>query len=195
VQITKFVAATALLLGGQSMVASVIKADFLESLDLPTADGANGPRIVGVTGVLLPSIGPQLTSANEISNPSFWANMLNVSFDSATNILSLTGDGDNIYQTITVTLSNLGFDGAEHVTGFHAISVGNAVVHHGPTAFSIQTSFSGNSVTVMYILSKAQVATSPLPTRARTSFNSPWVRTRPFQSQEPSGFFHSDCSR
>ena len=63
-----------------------------------------------------------------LSNPSKWNNSLNVSFDPTTDILSLRGDGDNDYQIITVTLSDLMFNvPGEIVTGITPIWVGNAV--------------------------------------------------------------------
>lgn len=106
--------------------ASIIQADFNESLDLPTL--GSGPRVEQLLGVSLPSTPPQLTGANIVSNPSDWSNSLDVSFDPLTNILSLTGDGGNDYQIITVTLSNLLFDiPGQVVTGITPISTGNAV--------------------------------------------------------------------
>lgn len=126
-KIFKLLACTGLL--GACASAGIITADFNESLDLPfPSDGGSGPRVEQLLGVSLPGTPPQLTGADVISNPSKWGNSLEVSFDPSTNILTLFGDGSNVYQIITVTLSNLIFDIAgQVVTGIVPISTGNAV--------------------------------------------------------------------
>lgn len=127
--------------------AGIISADFLETLDVPVY--GSGPRIESNPGATLPSAGPQLTAANVISNPSFWNNSLNVTFDAATNILSLTGDGYNTYVVITASLSNLLFDDGAIVTGITPISVGNAAFGESPAPV-VTTSFTDNSFQVTY---------------------------------------------
>jgi PEP-CTERM motif len=129
--------------------AGVITADFSESLDLPFF--ATGARFEQLTGVNFPAASPQLTAADIISNPSEWSNSLNVSFDPTTNILSLTGDGNNDYQIITVTLSNLIFDIAgQVVTGITPISTGNAVIQNNTDPFTTTPFFTANSFGVTY---------------------------------------------
>jgi succinate-acetate transporter protein len=92
-----------------------------------------------------------LTAANIITNPSDWNNSLNVSFDPTTNILSLTGDGNNDYQIITVTLSNLLFNvGGQGVTGITPISTGNAVIQSASDVFTTTPFFTPNSFGVTY---------------------------------------------
>lgn len=141
------VAAAAL---AQPARAAVIVADFREELNLPDSRGGQ-PRVLerlGVDVTVTPA--PQLTGANEISNPDGWSNGLDVSFDPVTNVLSLTGDGYNIYQIITVTLSGLTFDIAgQQVVGFAPISTGNAVFG-GSAVPGITTSFTATSVTITY---------------------------------------------
>ena len=70
--------------------ASIITGSFQETLDLP--DFSSGPRVESRLNVAFPSAGPHLTGADLTSNPSNWENSLEVTFDSTTNILSLTGD-------------------------------------------------------------------------------------------------------
>jgi hypothetical protein len=130
--------------------ADIVQADFQEILGLPGSFISKGPRIEQLTGVTLPTASPQLTAADTISNPSNWANSLNVSFNPTTDILSLTGDGGNDYQTITVTLSNLVFDTpGQAVVGIVPISVGNAVFSSG-FPFTTAPSFSADSFSVAY---------------------------------------------
>jgi hypothetical protein len=105
---------------------TITQADYNETLDLPIS--SSGARVEQLNAVSLPAASPQLTAANIISNPSNWNNSLNVSFDPTTNILSLTGDGNNDYQIITVMLSNLVFSSPNQIViGITPISVGNAV--------------------------------------------------------------------
>jgi PEP-CTERM motif len=144
-----FLASMALLLGSvEQAKAGIIAADFNESLDLP-AYRPNGPRLLQRNGVSLPSAGPQLTAANTIANPSGWNNVLNVSFDATTNILSLTADGSNSYQDITVSLNNLLFSAGEHVTGITPITLGSAV-SPGSAPPTVTEGFTSNSFSVTY---------------------------------------------
>lgn len=132
--------------------ADVIQADYLETLALPYY--GTGVRVEQLLGVTFPASSPQLTAADTISNPSKWNNSLNVSFDPTTDILSLTGDGDNDYQIITVTLSDLMFNvPGEIVTGITPISVGNAVYPDtGDSNDALTTTpfFTANSFGVTY---------------------------------------------
>ncbi|MEP7352912.1 MAG: PEP-CTERM sorting domain-containing protein [Acidobacteriota bacterium] len=138
------------------MQATIISVSFQETLDLP-AYSIDGPRVEQNLNVAFPSGGPQLTVANIISNPHPWTSSLNVSFDSTTNILSLTGDAANYYQVITVVLSNITFDAAQQVNGFAAVSTGNAVTSNISSAVpvSLTTAFTANSVTVSYFVNPA----------------------------------------
>jgi hypothetical protein len=130
--------------------AGIIQADFQEVLDLPATSA--GPRVEQLNGVMLPSGAPQLTAANIISNPSPLDGSLEVSFDSTTNILSLTGDTQQEYQIITVTLSNLLFDiPGQQVMGIAPISIGNAVdMTPNLDPFTTTPLFTANSFSVTY---------------------------------------------
>jgi hypothetical protein len=132
-----------------SASAQVTSATFRESLDLPDF-GTGGPRVLLNSDVALPSAGPQLTGANEISNPANWSDCLNVSFDAATNILSVTGDEGNVYQLINVTLDSLTFAvPGQQITGITPISVDNAVTQN-TGVLSRQVFFTPNSFSVDY---------------------------------------------
>ena len=144
--------------------AGIITADFNESLDLPfPGDAGTGPRVEQLLGVSLPGTMPQLNAADVISNPSDWRNSLKVSFDPSTDILSLFGDGNNSYQIITVTLSNLVFDiPGEQVVGIVPISIGNAVFPDTANSEPTLTTtpfFTANSFGVQY--SAANILTTP----------------------------------
>lgn len=128
--------------------AAIIQADFQEVLDLPFFASV-GPRVVERANVTLPQAGTILDATYEVSNPSDFDNMLNVSFDSATNMLSLTGDGVNSYQIITITLSNLAFDASEAIVGVTPIATGLAAYDAG-WSLLMTTSFTGNSATITY---------------------------------------------
>ena len=65
-------AAAVLALPCSAASATIIQADYTESLDLP-GDGSAGPRLEQLTGVTLPAPSPQLTAADIVSNPSGWA--------------------------------------------------------------------------------------------------------------------------
>src|SRR5271157_6154343 len=147
--------------------AEIIKADFAESLDLPdpTVGSSIGPRLLLNLGVALPSTGPQLTAANTIANPSSWNDVLNVTFDATTNILSLTADDSNVYQDITVTLSNLLFSSGEKVIGITPITLGSAVTPD-TAAPTVGTSFTDTSFIVSYTVTGSghgQFSINPAP--------------------------------
>jgi|SRR5579863_65147 hypothetical protein len=129
--------------------AAIIQANYNETLDLPYF--ATGARVEQLNAVSLPAPAPQLTAADIVTNPSNWNNSLDVSFDPVTDILSLTGDGSNDYQIISVTLSGLLFNVAgQHVVGITPISVGNAVFMSGTDLFTTTTNFTANSFGVTY---------------------------------------------
>ena len=126
--------------------ASIVSADFQESLDLPFYHSA-GPRVLQNNNATLSS-GFELTADNEVSNPSNWANALDV--DLTPTVLTLQPDGENSYQTITLTISNLGFSQpGEQVTGFSLLT-NNAVVDSSGT-FTFSLSYTANSLTVSYV--------------------------------------------
>jgi hypothetical protein len=139
-------------MAAQPVAASILQSDFSESLDLPRYS-SSGPRIVLRTGVALPVSGTILDSTYEVANPNLWMGMLNLSFDSATNILSLTGDTtDNDYQIISITLSNLTFSDGSVVTGITALATGNAAIPNPDVNITpqISTEFTSNSATITY---------------------------------------------
>jgi hypothetical protein len=108
---------------------AIVQADFQEVLDV--FGGGLGPRVVERTNVTLPDAGTILDWTYEVPNPAGWENMLNLSFDSATNLLSLTGDGDNAFDIITITLSNLAFDASEAILGLTPIATNLAAYDAG----------------------------------------------------------------
>jgi hypothetical protein len=92
-----------------------------------------------------------LDESDEIANPSGWNDSLQVDFDPATNIVTLTPTGGNVYQTLDIVISNMNFSAAEHVVGVAALSTGNAVIPDSGT-FSMTAAFTGNSVTISYFV-------------------------------------------
>lgn len=128
--------------------AVVVSADFRSDLDLPDY-GSSGPRVLERIGQSVPNAGFELDESDEIANPSFWNDSLQVDFDPTTNIVTLTPTSYNVYQTLDIVISNMSFSAAEHVVGVAALSTGNAVIPDVGT-FSMTTAFTGNSVTISY---------------------------------------------
>jgi len=153
----KFLAiALGLFLLSEPVSATIIQADFMESLDLPDYS-PSGPRVATRVGVALPLAGTILNASNEIANPSAWNNMLNASFDASTNDLSLIADGFNVYQIITFTLLNLVFDTpGQQVIGVTALDTGNAVTPD-TGGVNMTTSFTANSATITYQVTPAGI--------------------------------------
>lgn len=140
------VAAAAL---AQPARAAVIVADFRE--DLIFFGPIRTLERLDVNVQVVPS--PQLTAADQTSNPSNLNGALNVGLDPTTNVLSLTGDsnGGFIYSQIVVTISGLTFDTAgQGVTGFAPITTGNALGDMGAGPAVVTTAFTADSVTVTY---------------------------------------------
>jgi hypothetical protein len=140
------------IIAAQAASASIIQADFSESLDLPSY-GSSGPRVLTRTNVGLPDGGFVLDNTDEVSNPSLWTGMLQLSFDSATNILSVTGDGENSYQSVTIDLANLIFSDGATVTGITELATGNAVIPFIGATPTLSTSFTANSASITYQVS------------------------------------------
>jgi hypothetical protein len=132
----------------QAASASIItQADFGESLDLPAF--GTGPRVLSRTGVALPDSGIVLDGSDEVSNPEGWAGVLELSFDSTTNVLSVTADAENQFQIVSITLSNLVFSDGTTITGITPLVTGNAATSFTATPI-LSTSFTGNSATITY---------------------------------------------
>jgi outer membrane autotransporter protein len=121
--------------------AQLTSASFNESLDLPSF--SSGPRIVAANNQPLPFT---LTSANQVSNPSNWQNMLNATLSNS-GLITLQGDGANDYQTITLTLSNIM---GKQVTGISLLTQ-NAVTASGGSTPVLTYSVSGGVVTINFV--------------------------------------------
>jgi hypothetical protein len=136
--------------------ATILQADFGESLDSPTYDSVSpGPYVVSRTGVTVPAtvvFGP----SDLIQNPKGWLGTLNLSFDPTTDILSVVGAADQYltddYQIITISLSNLVFDDGKVVTGITPLVTGNALIPDPDNSVTqqISTGFTSNSASITY---------------------------------------------
>ncbi len=118
-------------------------ATFTESLDLPSYD-PKGPRVLQSTGSF--TTGTKLTAANQISNPSLWGSAFNVFLDTVAQTITLTGDGNNVYQTISFDLTGvtgLNFTGFTAVTPYGATSRRSA-------DYGVTTSFTSDSLRISY---------------------------------------------
>ncbi|NOQ63013.1 MAG: PEP-CTERM sorting domain-containing protein [Methyloprofundus sp.] len=121
--------------------ASIIQADFRSDLKL-----VGFTRVLERTEQVLPNAGFELGELDEISNPRNWNDSLQVDLDPLSNIVTLTPSFANIYDIITISISNMLFDDSNQVTGFSVISSGSAT-----TFDSLTTSFTNNSVNIQYI--------------------------------------------
>ena len=118
---------------------------YREALDLP-AYGSRGPRVLQSTGSF--TTGTKLTAASEISNPLYWNNAFNVFLDTTAQTITLTGDGENTYQTIDFDLTGvtgLTFTGLTAVTPFGATAPARG-------AYDFTTSFTASSLHISYAL-------------------------------------------
>ena len=139
-------AAAAFALGAGPADALVVSAGFRSELDLPSI--GSGPRVLERLGQAVPSAGFELDESDEISNPSGWADSLQVDFDPLSGIVTLTPTDANTYQILTIVISGMMFDASERVIGFAPVSTGNAVLPIDP--FSLTTSFADDAVTITY---------------------------------------------
>lgn len=121
--------------------AGIIQADFREELDLPFYNNA-GARVLNADDRTV-AAGPELTAADQIANPSNWGNALIVDLDGDT--LTLTPDGRNQYQTITINIDDLVFDVAgqflQSVTLLSNDAVFGGLLDYQWTASSLSISF------------------------------------------------------
>lgn len=112
---------------------------YTETLDLP-AYGSTGPRVLQSTSSF--TTGVKLTGADEVSNPSGWANGFDVSLDTVAKTITLTGDGFNDYQTIFVDIAGItGLD----ITGLTAIDAYGATGNAG-YSYGNSLSFTGSTL-------------------------------------------------
>jgi hypothetical protein len=76
------------------------------SMDLPNPAGnSKGPIVYQVTDVPVTS-GPELTSANLVSNPSKWGGSVTVDVDNTTHHITVATENVNSFQTATVTVTS-----------------------------------------------------------------------------------------
>lgn len=140
----KSVLLTAALLATLPMVANagIVQADFREELNLPDyRDGL--PRILEVNDrSIVP--GAELTQTHEISNPDGWANALEVDLEG--NLLTLTPDGGNTYQTITIDISDMVFD----ITGQFLESV-TLLSNGAVSGADLDYQWTGTSLSISFI--------------------------------------------
>jgi len=77
------------------------------SMDLPNGRGSTGPLVYQVTDVPVTS-GPELTSANLVSNPSDWSGSVTVDVDNTTHHITVATENSDIFQTVTVAVTSPG---------------------------------------------------------------------------------------
>ena len=138
----------ALIIGGHVRTAGAVatSANFREEADLPNS--GIGPRVLEALGRSI-GAGPELTEADEISNPSMWSDSFTVDFDPVNRRIVLTPSGSNDYQTIDIVISNIAFSGiGERVSGIVALS--DTIIGPGSAPFTRTLSFTDNSVTIRY---------------------------------------------
>ncbi len=130
--------------------AAATSADFHEELNFfpPFCSDA---RVMEALGRSI-GPGPELGEADEISNPCGYGDSIIVDFDPTTNQVHLTPSGANNYQIIDISISNIAFDVAgQTITGLTPISDDLIDVAESG-AFTRSTSFTGNSITIGYVI-------------------------------------------
>lgn len=133
-----FAAAAACMLSGGATAAT-----YIEQLDLPAYRVA-GPRVLQATSAL--ATGQVLSAANQTANPSGWDNALNVSVDTVAQTITLTGDGGNGYQTISVDISGItevAIGTLTEVSTFGAFAAAQGSYH-------FSSGFTGSSLSLNY---------------------------------------------
>ena len=89
--------------------AGIIRADFEQILDLPTAvqNPSEGARVLRANDRTITPL-DELTSADQVQNPSNWNGMLNVDLDSGS--LTLRHDGGfTDFQVVSIMISDIVF--------------------------------------------------------------------------------------
>lgn len=136
---TKNIAMAALSLCASATAnAAIMQFDITETLTVFGVD-----RVLGATGVTV-GAGPELTLADEISNPSSFCGAATVDFSDTANTFSLGAvDGDCFYDSALFQFSNLVVDGV--LTGVSAVS-GSGNLFNVAVAPVIDLTASGFSV-------------------------------------------------
>lgn len=125
--------------------AAIIQADIYENLNLP-AVGGGLPREFDVNDRAV-AAGPELTLADEISNPELWFGFLIV--DLSGSSFTLTHDAEfTDYQTTQIVIDDLVFDTpGQVITGVTLITP--SIIDAGASdPFTELISFTGNSITL-----------------------------------------------
>lgn len=133
-----------LLLLGAPAQSAIVSADFTERLDLP-AYGSSGPRVLQSLNKAV-GAGAELTEADEVANPSNWEDSLLVNLDPVGNTVTLTRSGQDVYQTISITIANIQFSAPEEIVGFSLVS--DTLFSANSDPYTIATSFTADSLTI-----------------------------------------------
>ena len=132
-----------------STQAIAISADFREELNFypPDCDVARVMQALGR------AIGPgvELGEADEIANPCGYGDSFLVDYDPSTNQVILTPSSGNNYPIIDIFITNLVFDAGETITGLTPVS-DNIIDVAGSGPFTRTTSFTGDSITISYVV-------------------------------------------
>lgn len=133
-----------LMLLGAPAQSAIVSADFKELLDLPNF-GSSGPRVLQSLNKAV-GAGAELTEADEIANPSNWEDSLLVDLDPVGNTVTLTRSSQDVYQTISITITNIQFSALEQIVDFSLVS--DTLFSANSDPYTITTAFTADSLTV-----------------------------------------------
>lgn len=133
------------LVTAQQASAALIQGDFRTESDLPYCCASGGPLVYEKLGASI-GTGEELTSADFISNPSFWGGgVVHMDIDPLTNILTLISQDDWDFETFVAQITNIQFSTSETITGLSLITNDLTTPTFIPTL-----TFTANSVVINY---------------------------------------------
>jgi hypothetical protein len=153
---------TAALLASIVAASPAAAATFTETLNLP-AYRSGQPYVLQATGDF--TSGLKLTAADAVSNPDGWNNVLNVTLDTVAKTISFTGDGENTYQTIDFSITDIM---GQSITGLFAVNPYGAVVNAG-FDYGFTASFTSSSINIGWAVNNVAAGDTFAITGAGTS--------------------------
>ncbi len=131
--------------------AGFVSADFRSEFDLPEGTGF-GPQVFENLSEAIAGA-PDLSSADEIANPSVWGGSATTDLD-ASGLITLTGDHESVsfadFDLAVFQISNIVFDAGESIVGVSAVDVGLLDAAFGIGIVVPNISYTANSVTITY---------------------------------------------
>ena len=149
-----FVSAMSLMAAAGPATAGIIRADFEQILDLPTAvqNPSEGARVLRANDRTITPL-DELTSADQVQNPSNWNGMLNVDLDSSS--LTLRHDGGfTDFQVVSIMISDIVFSDPNEFISDVKLIVGGPSIVDGANSdpFTETLTFTKNGIFLTFIV-------------------------------------------